>query len=120
MLEAREILELPLRADLVVLSACETARGRVTDGEGIIGMSWAFQAAGVPAALVSQWKVDSESTTQLMLAFYGQLVRGGGPASALQSASRAMLRSPQFAHPYYWAGFALLGQGRVTSPSARP
>lgn len=58
-----------LHADLVVLSACETARGHVGEGEGMIGLTWAFFAAGVPTTVASQWKVASESTTKLMLAF---------------------------------------------------
>src|SRR5262249_60886091 len=61
-LEAWEIMNLNLKADLAVLSACETARGRVRSGEGIIGLSWAFFVAGCPATVVSQWSVDGNST----------------------------------------------------------
>src|SRR5260370_33940155 len=70
LLEAWEIMNLDLRAELAVLSACETARGRITSGEGIIGLTWAFFVAGVPTTVVSQWKVESTSTSQLMLAFH--------------------------------------------------
>src|SRR5213079_3293397 len=69
LLEAREIMRLDLHADLVVLSACQTARGRIGAGEGMIGMSWAFFVAGVPTMVASQWKVDSTSTAKLMVDF---------------------------------------------------
>src|SRR5262249_4503846 len=59
LLEAWEIMKLRLKAELVVLSACETARGRISAGEGVIGMSWAFFVAGTPTTVVSQWKVPS-------------------------------------------------------------
>lgn len=68
LLEAREIMNLDLHARLMVLSACETARGRVGEGEGMIGLTWALSAARVPCIIASQWEVDSESTTKLMLA----------------------------------------------------
>ena len=57
LLEAREIMQLHLHGDLVVLSACQTARGRFGAGEGMAGMSWAFLVAGVPTVVASQWKV---------------------------------------------------------------
>jgi len=65
LLEAREIMNMDVRADLAVLSACETANGRIRDGEGVVGMSWAFFVGGTRSMLVSQWKVNSESTSQL-------------------------------------------------------
>ena len=104
-----------LRADLVVLSACETARGRVAAGEGIIGLMWAVFVAGAPATLVSQWHVDSASSTALMVAFHrewndGQRQRS--KARALQQASLAVLHTRGFSHPFYWAGFILAGDGR--------
>src|SRR5204863_8602681 len=73
LLEAWELLNMDLKADLVVLSACETARGRVGAGEGVIGLTWALFVAGNPTTVVSQWKVDSASTTQLMLEFHRNL-----------------------------------------------
>jgi CHAT domain-containing protein len=113
LLEAREIMNLDLQADLVVLSACETARGQIGDGEGIIGLTWAFFAAGVPTTVASQWKVDSESTTELMLAFHRGLRQEHGSAFAtarsLQGAALKLLHTPQYAHPFYWAGFVVVG-----------
>src|SRR5690349_24099913 len=73
LLEAWEIKKLNLKADLVVLSACDTARGRVGAGEGMIGLSWALFVAGSPTSVLSQWKVDSGSTTDLMVEFHRQL-----------------------------------------------
>lgn len=111
LLEAREILELDLTADLAVLSACETGRGRVSAGEGLIGLSWAFFVAGVPTTVVSQWKVEAGSTAALMLAFHRELRAGRGQAEALQRAMRELLRQPQWRQPFFWAGFAVMGDG---------
>src|ERR1051326_3540752 len=72
-LQAWELMRLRLSADLVVLSACETARGRVGAGEGVIGLSWALFVAGCPTTVVSQWQVESSSTTELMLEFHRSL-----------------------------------------------
>ncbi len=119
LLEAWEIMRLNLQADLVVLSACETARGRIGSGEGIIGLAWAFFIAGSPANVVSQWKVESHSTADLMLAFHRQLQPQAGSkraslntAEALRQASLLVLRKPQYRHPFYWAGFVLIGASR--------
>jgi CHAT domain-containing protein len=119
LLEAWELMETELRADLVVLSACETARGRVGAGEGVIGFSWALFVAGSPTAVVSQWKVDSAGTSELMLAFHKSLnaaatTRGEKPstAGALRSAALNLLKSTEYRHPFYWAGFSVVGDGR--------
>src|SRR5262249_15856382 len=73
LLEAWELMQLDLKADLAVLSACETARGRPGAGEGVIGLTWALFVAGAPATVVSQWEVESASTRDLMLGFHRQL-----------------------------------------------
>jgi CHAT domain-containing protein len=110
LLEAWEVLDLKLDADLVVLSACETGRGRIAPGEGIVGTMWAFFVAGSRALLVSQWKVESASTTELMTAFHRRLAQGSGAkAEHLRQASLGLLRDPRYAHPFYWAGFVLVG-----------
>jgi CHAT domain-containing protein len=116
MLEAREIMQMELKADLVVLSACETARGRISAGEGVIGLTWALFVAGTPTSVVSQWKVESSSTVALMLAFHRALQseaddRGSvfATARALQRAELQISRSRQYAHPFYWAGFVVVG-----------
>jgi len=119
LLEAREIMDLDLRADLVVLSACETARGHIGDGEGVIGLTWAFFVAGTPTTVVSQWQVDSSSTTALMLAFHRARLgpaTGAAPAvstaAALRNAMLGLLRGGPYRHPFYWAGFVVVGDGR--------
>jgi CHAT domain-containing protein/Tfp pilus assembly protein PilF len=110
-LEAREILGMNLHADLAVLSACETARGKVLPGEGLVGMSWAFLAAGTRNTVVSQWKVDSAGTTDLMLAFHRNLKQGTDSARSLQKAVLETIRNPEYRHPFYWAGFVMIGNG---------
>ena len=114
-LTAREIMDLKLRADLTVLSACETALGAFRFGEGVIGMNWAFLVAGSPATVVSQWKVDAAGSSALMLAFHRRIRTQGeaihGRARSLQAATLELLRSPQYRHPFYWAGFVIVGNG---------
>ncbi len=111
---AREILKMGLQADVAVLSACEMARGAYRYGEGMIGMSWAFLIAGTPTTVVSQWKVDSASTSQLMVAFHKNLKSHPGftgKADALRGAALALLENQQYKHPFYWAGFVVIGDG---------
>jgi CHAT domain-containing protein/tetratricopeptide (TPR) repeat protein len=108
-LEAREILDLDLTAELAVLSACETARGRVASGEGVIGLTWAFFVAGCPSIVVSQWKVDSASTTELMLEFHRGLRAGRAKDESLRAAALKFLRGTRYRHPFYWAGFVVVG-----------
>jgi CHAT domain-containing protein/Tfp pilus assembly protein PilF len=118
LLEAWEVMNLELKAEFVVLSACETARGRVGAGEGVIGLTWAWFVAGCPASVVSLWKVDSASTTQLMLDFHRNFksatqnrVSRISKAEALRQAEMKLLRSKQYSHPFYWAGFVVIGDG---------
>jgi CHAT domain-containing protein/Tfp pilus assembly protein PilF len=111
LLEAWEILNLHLDADLVVLSACQTARGRPRAGEGMIGLSWALAAAGSSAVLASQWEVDSASTGELMVAFHREWLGGASKAEALRRAALAVRRQERYRHPFYWAPFVLVGDG---------
>ncbi|HEU4386154.1 MAG TPA: CHAT domain-containing protein [Blastocatellia bacterium] len=118
LLEAWEIMKLDLNAELVVLSACETARGKVREGEGLVGLSWAIFVAGCPTTLVSQWKVGASSTTTLMVEFHKNLLAmrrgdGGrtGKAQALRLAALKLLSVPRFRHPFYWAPFVVVGDG---------
>ena len=112
LLEAWEIMSLKLRNDLVVLSACETARGTVSQGEGMIGLAWAFQVAGSPSLIVSQWKVESASAMELMVGFHRNWIASGyrSKASALREAMLEVLRKPEFSHPFYWASHVLVGR----------
>ena len=112
LLEAWEMMNLELQADLVVLSACETARGRLGAGEGVIGMTWALFVAGAPALVVSQWKVESASTTELMIEFHRSLKSGAGKSEAMRRASLKLIADRRYGHPFYWAGFIVVGDGR--------
>jgi CHAT domain-containing protein/tetratricopeptide (TPR) repeat protein len=118
LLEAWEIMNMNLRADLVVLSACETARGRIGAGEGVIGLSWAFFVAGTPTSLVSQWKVESASTARLMLEFHSNFKaelksskQKPSEAEALRQAVLKLQQDERYRHPFYWAGFVVVGDG---------
>lgn len=123
-LYVHEIDGLDLRCDLLVLSACNSARGTVFRDEGLVGMPFAALGAGAQRALVSLWFVDDEATAVLMEAFYGGLFdHGMSPAAALRHAQRqlAELEGGPWQSPYYWAGFVLYGDWRwpvSTSPSA--
>lgn len=111
LLEARELLRLDLRASLAVLSACDTGRGRVAAGEGVVGFSWALFVAGVPTVVVSQWKVDSASTSELMVEFHKRRRAGQSDARAMQGAVRALRENPAYRHPFFWAPFIVVGAG---------
>ncbi len=116
LLEAWELMQLDLKADLAVLSACETARGRFGAGEGVIGLSWALFVAGVPSTVVSQWKVESAGTRELMLGFHRQLrapsKARATKAEALRQTALKVMKNPASSHPFYWAGFVLVGDDR--------
>lgn len=114
-LEAWEIARLNLDADLVVLSACDTARGMIGGGEGIVGMTWSFFAAGARSTVATSWKIASRSTSGLMAAFHKALrAREGEPlakARALRDGQLQSIRDEALRHPFYWAGFVLFGDG---------
>ena len=113
LLEAWELMQLDLKAELAVLSACETARGHIGAGEGVIGFSWAMFIAGVPSTVVSQWKVESASTRDLMVNFHRSLISPSKPTKtdALRQAALKLMRNPETSHPFYWAGFVMIGDG---------
>ncbi len=110
LLQAWEIYGLPrLRADLVVLAACETGRGSVVRGEGINGLVRAFQAAGARSVVASHWKVRDDSTRELMLAFHRRVRGGVAKDVALHQAMREVAARPGCQHPYHWGAFVLTG-----------
>jgi CHAT domain-containing protein len=110
LLEPREVMNLDLHTSLVVLSACETGGGKIGTGEGMIGFTWAFFVAGSPSTVASQWKVDSESTAALMSEFHRNLkMKKLSKAEALRQAALKLRENPQYRHPYYWAGFIVVG-----------
>ena len=110
-LQVYEIFNLRLNADLVVLSACDTGLGKEVKGEGLIGLTRAFLYAGAPSLIVSLWKIQDRSTAELMVGFYRSLKNGRlSKAEALRQSKLELIQKGQLAHPYYWAGFVLMGQ----------
>jgi CHAT domain-containing protein len=106
-----DIYTLDLSAQLIVLSACQTALGKDIRGEGLVGLTHSFMSADAKSVVASLWKVDDRATTALMGAFYeGMLQKGMTPAGALRSAKLKMIRETQWSAPYYWAGFVLQGE----------
>jgi CHAT domain-containing protein/Flp pilus assembly protein TadD len=113
-LNVHEILELKLNAELVTLSACDTALGsgyfaEVPAGDDLVGLTRAFLFAGSPSVLASLWEVNDRSAVQLMHSFYSQL-RDGDKANALAKAQREMRARGGYRHPYYWGAFTLVGR----------
>lgn len=110
-LRVSEIYGLRLSAELVVLSACETANGRLFRGEGLMSISRAFQQAGAGAVVASLWNVDDRHTPALLEAFYGFLQKKWAKSDALAAAKRGYLdgAAGQKGHPFFWAGFVLYG-----------
>lgn len=104
-----EIYNLQLGADLVTLSACETGLGKVSKGEGIIGLSRALVYAGASNIVVSLWSVADVSTSNLMIDFYGN-ISGNDYSAGLRQAKLKMIGTGDFSKPYYWAPFILIGQ----------
>jgi CHAT domain-containing protein/Tfp pilus assembly protein PilF len=110
LLQAWEIFErVRIDADLVTLSACDSGLGKVVAGEGLIGLTRAFQYAGARSVLASIWKVEDKATSELMKRFYGYMKAGKLKDEALRLAQIDLLRSPEFSAPKHWAAFQLSG-----------
>jgi CHAT domain-containing protein/Tfp pilus assembly protein PilF len=114
LLQAWEVFDsVRLRADLVTLSACETGLGKEMGGEGMIGLTRAFQYAGARSVVASLWAISDRSTATLMRRFYERLQAGASKDEALQSAQVALLRGDAAtAHPFHWAAFQVNGDWR--------
>jgi CHAT domain-containing protein len=113
LLQVWEIFEqVRLDAELVTLSACETGLGKAFAGEGLLGLTRAFQFAGARSVLASLWRVGDAATGELMPRFYRRLAAGLPKDEALQQAQLELLRDPALAHPWNWAGFTLSGDYR--------
>ncbi|HEX8290692.1 MAG TPA: CHAT domain-containing tetratricopeptide repeat protein, partial [Pyrinomonadaceae bacterium] len=97
---------------LVVLSACETAVGDVERGNGVYGLKRALALAGAESQVMSLWKVDDETTRAIMVRFYTRLRAGEGRSEALRQIRLEILKSQDYSHPYYWAGFIQSGDWR--------
>lgn len=110
-LRLNDIFNLKLPADLVVLSACQTALGKEIKGEGLIGLTRGFMYAGARRVVASQWSVDDDATSELMRLFYQGMLgeKKLRPAAALREAQIAMWKTKRFAQPYYWSAFTIQG-----------
>lgn len=112
-LRLHEIYNLDLDAELVVLSACETALGKEVHGEGLIGITRGFMYAGAERVVSSIWKIDDRASARLMARFYERLLAtGASPSAALRDAQLAMWRETRWRDPHYWAAFGLYGEFR--------
>jgi tetratricopeptide (TPR) repeat protein len=100
---------LPLVADLVVLSACETGRGERVPGEGLIGLTRSLLGVGARSVVATQWPVADESSADLMVSFHEALRAGLAKDEALRRAMREIAKAKATSHPFYWAGFVLTG-----------
>ncbi len=105
---AKEIAQLDLHGNqLVVLSACETGKGKIVDGQGVYGLQRAFQVAGAQNVVISLWKVDDEATKELMILFYKDYLENGNARQSLKSAQLKL--KEQFPEPIYWGAFYVVG-----------
>jgi CHAT domain-containing protein len=112
LLSLDDIYRLNLNADLVTISACETALGREVRGEGLFSLTRGFLYAGANRVLATLWRVDDEATSDLLRNFYRALFQNPActPATALRRAQLATMAQPRWRSPFYWAGFVLQGQ----------
>jgi CHAT domain-containing protein/Tfp pilus assembly protein PilF len=114
LLRLGEVYNLRLPAEVVTLSACQTALGKDVRGEGLVGLTRGFMYAGAARVAASLWKVEEEGTKELMTSFYSGMLgkKPLRPAAALRQAQLSMLRDPQWRSPYYWGAFILQGEWR--------
>lgn len=113
MMYSGDVYNLSLKCDLLALSACETGLGKIMKGEGIVGLTRAFLYSGASNLLVSLWKVSDNSTSQMMVEFYRQLLlKENGElnyAAILQKSKQLLILDKNYSRPYYWAPFILIG-----------
>lgn len=108
-LHAYEIYNLHLNAELAVLSACNTGRGQLAKGEGVISLARAFKYAGCANVLMSLWQADDQATAEVMQNFYRHLQKGLGKDAAIRQAKLDYLESNNRNHPFFWGAFVLIG-----------
>jgi CHAT domain-containing protein len=108
-----DIYKLKLNADLVVLSACQTALGKEIKGEGLVGLTRGFMYAGAPRVVASLWRIDDRATAEIMKRFYESMLKDGlRPAAALRAAQISMLNDKRWQSPHFWAAFTIQGEWR--------
>lgn len=112
-LRLHDVYNLNLNADVVVLSACQTALGKSIKGEGLVGITRGFMYAGAARVVASLWEVEDVATARLMKRFYQEmLAKGQRPAAALRAAQVSLWEERRWKSPYYWAGFIFQGEWR--------
>jgi CHAT domain-containing protein/tetratricopeptide (TPR) repeat protein len=111
-LKLQDIYDMKLRADLVVLSGCETGLGEEINGEGLVGLTRGFMYAGASRVVASLWSISDLATATLMAEFYKSMENGLRPAAALRAAQIQMWKQQQWKSPYYWAAFQIQGEWR--------
>ena len=112
-LRLNDVYNMHLSAEVVVLSACQTALGKEIRGEGLVGLTRGFMYAGAQRVVASLWEVDDMATAELMRAFYrGMLKEGLRPAEALRAAQRELMKQPRWSSPFFWSAFVLQGEWR--------
>jgi CHAT domain-containing protein/Tfp pilus assembly protein PilF len=112
-LQVRELYNLRMKADLVVLSACQTGKGKMEKGEGILGLPRIFFYTGARSVISTLWKITDESTAKFMDLLYQYLAEGNDKSQALRLAKLEMIDS-KYSHPFYWAAFVLNGDYNST------
>jgi len=123
LLQMSEIYGLGLKANLVVLSACQTALGREITGEGLIGLSRAFFYAGARSVVATLWNLNDRFAAEFVQRFYQELNQGHSSEEALRRAKVAYVNHPKYSHPFYWSSLVMLGDGTralVEEPVAEP
>jgi CHAT domain-containing protein len=112
-----ELYASKINADLVTLSACQTAKGEIKSGEGTVGLTLGFLYAGAKSIVSSLWNVNQQSTGSFMQEFYKRMFQDKEPTNhALRDAKLAMINdNPNFSHPKYWAPFVLVGEPNLGS-----
>jgi CHAT domain-containing protein len=112
-LRTHEVYNMRLRAETVVLSACQTGLGKEIKGEGLVGLTRGFMYAGAQRVVASLWQIDDSATAALMTRFYrGMLNDGRRPAAALRAAQLEMMKQKRWSSPYFWAAFVIQGEWR--------
>jgi CHAT domain-containing protein len=118
-LYARDILGVPLRADLVTISGCRTAGSRTYSGEGLVGLAWAFMSSGAQRVIAGLWNVEDASTSEVMEQLYRGLTRGEAPEEALRHAKLRLIQAEgAYRKPFYWAPF--MTYTRSAHPASAP
>jgi CHAT domain-containing protein len=117
-----EVYNLPLAANLVTLSACQTGDGQLATGEGVMSLARAFMYQGCPSVVASLWSVNDKSTATIMNDFYENLEKGQTKSIALQNAKVSYLESSNLksSKPFYWSAFVIIGENEAISNGGFP